>query len=157
MRSAEAVQDRDGRLLVHILWLGRFMLRQLGLVVLVFEEIRVHVWRVLVHQTALCFSHVCICAELWRGVAAAMLEERACDVARCGEGKDFSLVDRRADDVGPGCCVVTHRGDLLHRVTGPAHDEAAHASNAVGDAGNVVDGVGVPDQRSVPRIGPARP
>ena len=33
---------------------------------------------------------------------------------------------------------MTHRGDLLHRVVGPAHDEAAHASNAVGDVGNIV-------------------
>ena len=24
-------------------------------------------------------------AELWRGVAAVMLDERACDVARCGQ------------------------------------------------------------------------
>ena len=68
---------------------------------------------VLVHQTAVCFSHVCICAELWRGVAEVMLEERASNVGRCGEGKDFSLVERRADDVGPGCCVLTHRGGLL--------------------------------------------
>ena len=75
-KCQEAVQDRDGRLLVHILGLGRLMLR-LGLVVLFFEEIQVHVWRVLVHQTAVCFSHVCICAELWRWVAAVMLEENA--------------------------------------------------------------------------------
>ena len=33
---------------------------------------------------------------------------------------------------------MTHRGDVLQRVAGPAHYEAAHASNAVGDAGNVV-------------------
>ena len=33
---------------------------------------------------------------------------------------------------------MTHRGDVLQRVVGPAHDEVAHASNAVGDAGNVV-------------------
>ena len=31
-----------------------------------------------------------------------------------------------------------HRRYVLHRVVGPAHDEIAHASNAVGDAGNVV-------------------
>ena len=43
-----------------------------------------------------------------------------------------------ADDVGPGCCVMTHRRNVPHRVVGPAHGEAAHASNAVGDAGNVV-------------------
>ena len=33
-------------------------------------------------------SHVGIRAELWREVAAVMLEEGACKVARCGEGKD---------------------------------------------------------------------
>ena len=33
---------------------------------------------------------------------------------------------------------MTHRGDLLHRVVDLAPDEAAHASHAVGDAGNVV-------------------
>ena len=31
-----------------------------------------------------------------------------------------------------------HRGDLLHRVVGPAHEEAVQASNAVCDVGNVV-------------------
>ena len=93
-----------------------------------------------------------------RGALAPGGRGDACDVARCGEGKDFSLVYKRADDVGPGCCVVTHRGDLLHRVVGPAHDEAAHASNAVGDVGNVVGMVlDFPDQSCVPRTGPARP
>ena len=33
---------------------------------------------------------------------------------------------------------MTHRGDVPRRVVGPAHDEVALASNAVGDAGNVV-------------------
>ena len=81
--------------------------------------------------------HVDICAELWRGVAAVMAEERACNVARCGKGKDVCPLGIGADDVRPSC-VVTHRGDLLHRVMGPAHEETAHASNAVGDVGNVV-------------------
>ena len=67
-----------------------------------------------------------------------MLEYRACDVARCGQSKDVSPLGIGADDVGPSRCVVTHRRNVLHRVLGPAHDEAAHASNAVGDAGNVV-------------------
>ena len=71
-------------------------------------------------------------------MAAVMAEEGAGDVARCGEGKDCRLFGGRADDVRPSCCVVMHRGDLLHRVVGPAHDEAAHASNAVGDVGNIV-------------------
>ena len=68
--------------------LGRLVLRQLGLV-LFFKEFRKHVWhlRVLVHKTAVCFSHVDICAERWRGVAAVMAEERACNVARCGKGQ----------------------------------------------------------------------
>ena len=43
-----------------------------------------------------------------------------------------------ADDVGPGCCVVMHRRNVPHRVVGTAHEEAAQASKAVGDAGNVV-------------------
>ena len=58
-----------------------------------------------------------------------MLEERACNVTRCGKGKDVCPLGIGADDVEPGCCVVTHRGDLLHRVVGPAHDEAAQASS----------------------------
>ena len=60
-----------------------------------------------------------------------MLEERACNVARYGKGKDVCPLGIGADDVGPG-------GDLLHRVVGPAHDEIAQASNAVGDVSNVV-------------------
>ena len=60
------------------------------------------------------------------------------NVARCGKGKDVCPLGIGADDVGPCCCVVTHRGDLLQRVVGPAHEEIAHTSNAVGDAGNVV-------------------
>ena len=67
-----------------------------------------------------------------------MLEERAGNVARCGERKDVCSLGIGANDVGPCCCVVTHRGDLLQRVVGPAHDEITHASNAVGAAGNVV-------------------
>ena len=66
------------------------------------------------------------------------LEERAGNVARCGQSEDVCSLGIGADDVGPSCCVVTHRGDLLQCVVGPAHDEIAHASNAVGDAGNVV-------------------
>ena len=114
------------------------MLRHLGLVVLFFEEIREHVWWVLVHWNFAHFSRVCICAELWRGEAAVLLEERAGNVARCGQRKDVCSLCIGANDVGPRCCVVTHRGDVFQRVVRPAHDEAAHASNAVGDAGNVV-------------------
>ena len=66
---------------MRILWLWCPMLRQLGLV---FEESWVHVWWVLVHWNVAHFIHVCICADLWRGMAAAMPEERAFDVARCG-------------------------------------------------------------------------
>ena len=83
-------------------------------------------------------ERVCICAELWRGEAAVMLEERAGNVARCGQSKDVCSLCIGADDVGPCCCVVTHRGDVLQRVVGPAHVKITHASNAVGDAGNVV-------------------
>ena len=61
-----------------------------------------------------------------------MLEERAGNVARCGQSKDVCGLCIGANDVGPCCCVVTHRGDLLQRVVGPAHDEAAHASNGCG-------------------------
>ena len=84
-----------------------------------------------------CF-HGGIRAKLWRGAAPVMVEERAGDVARCGKGKDFSPVDGRADDVESSCCVVMHRGDLVHRVVGPVHEDAAQASNAVCDVGNVV-------------------
>ena len=76
--------------------------------------------------------------ELWRGVAAVMAEEGAGDVARCGEGKDCRLFGGRADDVGRSCCVVMHRGDLLHRVVGPVREEGAQASNVVCDVGNLV-------------------
>ena len=96
------------------------------------------IWWVLVHRNVVCFSRVCICAKLWREEAAVMLEERAGNVARCGQSKDVCSLCIGANDVGPCCCVVTHRGDLLQRVVGPAHDEAAHASNALGEAGNVV-------------------
>ena len=57
---------------------------------------------------------------------------------RAVASKDVCCLCIGAIDVGPCCCVVTHRGDLLQRVVGPAHDEAAHASNAVGEAGSVV-------------------
>ena len=43
-----------------------------------------------------------------------------------------------ADDVGPSCCIAMHRRNILHRVVGPAHEEAAQAGNAVGDVGNIV-------------------
>ena len=134
----ESVLNWDGRLLVRILRLWHLMLRHLGFFVLFFEEIREHVWWVLVHRNVVCFSRVCIFAELWRGKAAVMLEEGASNVARCGQSKDVCSLCVGANDVGPCCCVVTHRGNLLQRVVGPAHDEAAHASNAVGEAGNVV-------------------
>ena len=137
-KCKESVQNWDGRLLVRILRLWHLMLRHVGLMVLFFEEIREHDWWVLVHWTAVCFSRVCICAELWRGEAVVMLEERASNVARCGQRKDVCSLCIGADDVGPCCCVVTHRADVLQRVVGPAHDEITHASNAAGDAGNVV-------------------
>ena len=126
-KCKESVQNWDGRLLVRILWLWHLMLRHLGLVVLFFEEVRV------------CFSRVCICAELWRGRLRWCLKSvPAMKSATCGQRKDVCSLCIGADDVGPCCCVVTHRGDVPHRVVGPAHDEVAHASNAVGDAGNVV-------------------
>ena len=114
------------------------MLRHLGFIVLLFEEVREHVWWVLVRWNVAHLIQVCICTELWRGEAAVMLEERAGNVAHCGQRKDVCSLDIGANDVGPCCCIVTHRGDLLQRIVGPAHDEAAHASNAVGHAGNVV-------------------
>ena len=114
---------------------------------------------VLVHWTAAHLFHGGIRAKLWRGVAAVVVEECAGDAARCGEGKDFSLVDGRTDDVGPSCCVVMLHGDLLHRVVGPVHDEAAQSRNCcVCDVGNVVGMVlDFPTNVSVPRIGPAPP
>ena len=60
---------------------------------------------------------------MWRAVARARTSAPSASVQ---------------NDVGPCCCVVTHRGDLLQRVLNPAHDEITHASNAVGEAGNVV-------------------
>ena len=82
-----------------------------------------------------------------------MLEERAGNVARCGHSEDVCSLGIGANDVGPCCCVVTHRGDVPHRVVGPAHNEVAHASNAVGDAGNVVRMVlDVPDQCKACRV-----
>ena len=58
-----------------------------------------------------------------------------------------------------GRFVVMHRGDLLHCVAGPVHDEVAEASNAVGDVGNVVGIVlDFPINVACPaRIGPAQP
>ena len=73
-----------------------------------------------------------------REALAVMLEECAGNVARCGQSEDVCSLGIGANDVGPCCCVVTHRGDVPHRVVGPAHDEVAHASNAVGDACNVI-------------------
>ena len=105
-KCQESVQNWDGRLLVRILYLPHARSRC--------PLLR----RVLVHWTAAHFFHGAIRAELWRRVAAVMVEERAGDVARCGEGEDFSLVDGRANDVGPSCCVVIHLGDILHRVFG---------------------------------------
>ena len=49
-------------------------------------------------------------------------------MARCGQRKDVCSLCIGANDVGPCCCVVTHRGDVLQRVVGTAH----------GDAGNVI-------------------
>ena len=45
-------------------------------------------------------------------------EERACDVARCGQSEDVCPLGIGADDVGPSRCVVTHRRNVLHRVVG---------------------------------------
>ena len=44
------------------------------------------------YKTAAHFFHGGIRGKLWRGVAAVMVEERARDAVRCGEGKDFRLV-----------------------------------------------------------------
>ena len=104
---------------MRILRLWHLVLRHLGLVVLFFEEIWEHVWWVLVHWKVAHFIHVCTCVELWRGVATVMLEERACDVVRCGQSEDVCPLGTGADDVGPSRCVVTHRRNVPHRVVGP--------------------------------------
>ena len=70
-----------------------------------------HVW-VLCHDFA----------ELQRHTAAVMLEDRACDVARCGKSEDVCPLGVGADDVGPSCCVVVHRRDLLQRVVCPSRE-----------------------------------
>ena len=92
-KCQKSAQNWDGRLLVRILWLWHLMLRHLGHVVLLEEVWKlVWRWRVLVHCAAVHFFHGCIRAELWGGVAAVMPEERASDVERFGEGKDFGLL-----------------------------------------------------------------
>ena len=77
-------------------------------------------------------------AELQRHTAAVMLEERACEVARCGKSEDVCPLGIGADDVGPCCCVVMHGRDLLQRVVGPSREKAAQAYDALADAGSVV-------------------
>ena len=67
-----------------------------------------------------------------------MLEERACDVARCGKSEDVCPLGTGADDVGPSCCVVVHRRDLLQRVVGPSREKVAQANDALADADSVV-------------------
>ena len=89
-----------------------------------------HVW-VLCHDDA----------ELQRHTAAVMLEERACDVACCGKSEDVCPLGIGADDVGPSCCVVVHRRDLLQRVVRPSREKAAQACDALADAGSVVGAV----------------
>ena len=44
--------------------------------------------------------------------AAVMLEERADNVTRCDQRKDVCSLCIGANNVGPYCCVVTHRDDL---------------------------------------------
>ena len=106
-KCQESVQNWDGRLPVRKLRLWFFMFRQLGLVVFFFEEIREHVWWVLVYWNVAHLIHVCICAELWRAEAAVMLEELAGNVARCGQSEDVCSLDIGLNDVG-WWCVVTH-------------------------------------------------
>ena len=53
-----------------------------------------------------------------------MLEERANDVARCGQSEEVCPLGIGADDVG--------LSRVATKFPGPAQDEAAQASNAVG-------------------------
>ena len=77
----EALQDRDGVLLLPrappVSGLWRWHVRLLRLF---FEESQDHMWHV-----------GRIGAELRRGVAAVMFEQRADDVVRCGGGQYFRL------------------------------------------------------------------